>query len=202
MATTHGPERTRKASRLHLPESFHLTAPDSPAALLGEPTTRTTTATRIVLAAARIVVGWTFLWAFIDKVFGLGYATPSGKGWIDGGSPTAGFLGHGADGPFKGLYNDLAGTAFADWAFMLGLLAIGTAMILGIGMRIAGVSGALLYVLMWTVVLPPENNPIIDEHILGALTVAALALLGAGRYYGFGTWWRQTALVKKAPWLT
>ncbi|MFI5953098.1 hypothetical protein [Cryptosporangium sp. NPDC051539] len=192
MATTHGPART---SRLHLPRLHHEAGTTE---LVGAPGL----AARTVLAATRIVVGWTFLWAFVDKVFGLGYATPSGKGWIDGGSPTAGFLGHGADGPFKGLYNDLAGTAFADWAFMLGLLGIGIAMTLGIGMRIAGASGALLYVLMWSVVLPPENNPIVDEHILGALIVGALALLGAGRYFGLGTWWTSTTLVKKYPWLT
>ncbi|GAA0222934.1 hypothetical protein [Cryptosporangium japonicum] len=193
MATTHRP---------HILDSLHLTAPDSPAALFDAPNTRTATVTRAVLAATRIVVGWTFLWAFIDKLFGLGYATPDGKGWIDGGSPTQGFLGNAAKGPFEGLYHDLAGTAFADWAFMLGLLGIGVAMTLGIGMRIAGVSGSLLYVLMWTVALPPENNPITDEHILGALIVATLALVGAGNYFGLGTWWRRTALVQKFPWLT
>ncbi len=29
-------------------------------------------------------MGWTFFWAFADKLFGLGYATEAGKGWIDG----------------------------------------------------------------------------------------------------------------------
>jgi len=201
MATTHGPERTRKAARLHLPDALHLTVPDSPAALFDAPNSRTATATRTVLAATRVVVGWTFLWAFIDKVFGLGYATPAGKGWIDGGSPTKGYLSS-AEGPFAGIYHDLAGTTFANWAFMLGLLGIGIAMTLGIGMRIAGVSGTLLYVLMWTVALPPATNPITDEHILGALIVAVLALVGAGNYFGLGTWWRRTTLVKKFPWLT
>ena len=50
--------------------------------------------------------------------------------------------------------------AWADWLFMLGLAAIGTALLLGIGMRVAAVSGALLYLLMWTVVLPPQTNPV------------------------------------------
>ena len=27
-----------------------------------------------------------------------------------------------------------------------------------------------MYVLMWTVVLPPENNPVLDDHLLGAVT--------------------------------
>ena len=30
--------------------------------------------------AARIGMGFIFLWAFVDKLFGLGYATPAGKG--------------------------------------------------------------------------------------------------------------------------
>ena len=52
-------------------------------------------------------------------------------------------------------------------------------------MRLAAISGALLYVLMWTVVLPPENNPVLDDHILGAITLVALAALNAGViYYG------------------
>jgi thiosulfate dehydrogenase [quinone] large subunit len=42
---------------------------------------------------------------------------------------------------------------------MLGLAAIGTALILGIGMRMATGAGALLMVLMWSAVLPPAGNP-------------------------------------------
>ena len=30
-----------------------------------------------VLALARIGMAWSFLWPFLDKTFGLGYATPS-----------------------------------------------------------------------------------------------------------------------------
>ena len=30
---------------------------------------------RYLLAALRIVLGWTFLWPFIDKLFGFGYGT-------------------------------------------------------------------------------------------------------------------------------
>ncbi|MER7365496.1 hypothetical protein ABT353_22580, partial [Nonomuraea wenchangensis] len=45
-----------------------------------------------VWAAARISIGWVFLWAFLDKTFGWGFATPAAKAWINGGSPTTGFL--------------------------------------------------------------------------------------------------------------
>ncbi|MEU4605436.1 hypothetical protein AB0F43_20835 [Kribbella sp. NPDC023972] len=64
------------------------------------------------------------------------------------------------------------------------LAVVGLALILGIGMRIAAVTGALLYVLMWTAALPPENNPVLDDHILGAITLVALALVAAGNVWG------------------
>ncbi|MCH8627748.1 DoxX family protein [Arsenicicoccus piscis] len=47
---------------------------------------------RLALAGLRLVLGWTFLWAFIDKLFGLGFATPSARAWIDGGTPAQGFM--------------------------------------------------------------------------------------------------------------
>ena len=82
---------------------------------------------------------------------------------------------------------------------MIGLLGIGVALTLGVGMRIAAAGGALLYVLMWTVVLPPENNPVIDDHILGAITLVALALVNAGDTWGLGRWWSSTEAVQRFP---
>ncbi len=40
-------------------------------------TGRTATATRYLLAGIRIALGWVFLWAFLDKLFGLGRSTPA-----------------------------------------------------------------------------------------------------------------------------
>ena len=151
------------------------------------------------LAVLRISTGFVFLWAFLDKTFGFGYATPSAKSWINGGSPTKGFLSSVDVGPFQGFFHNIAGTHFANWAFMLGLLGIGTALTFGVGMRFAAVAGGLLYVLMWSVVLPPANNPIIDEHILGAITVVALALTNAGDTWGLGRWWTRTEVVERYP---
>ena len=163
------------------------------------------------LAVLRIAFGLTFLWAFFDKLLALGFATGRSvnpetgaetvdrfgdAAWINGRSPTEGFLKFGADGPFKDFYNDIAGAAWADWLFMLGLLGIGLALTLGIGMRLAAIAGALLYLLMWTVVLPPENNPVLDDHILGAITLVALAALNAGNTWGLGRTWSSTDLVK------
>lgn len=162
-----------------------------------------------VLAALRIAFGLTFLWAFFDKLLALGFGTGRDDAgvvdrfgpaaWVNGGSPTNGFLSFGAKGPFEDFYHSIAGAAWADWAFMLGLLGIGVALTLGIGMRLAAYSGALLYLMMWTVVLPPENNPVLDDHILGAITLVALALTDSGAVWGLGKRWASTDLVAKNP---
>lgn len=158
-------------------------------------------AARYVLAGTRLALGWIFLWAFIDKLFGLGMATEAKNAWIDGGSPTKGFLTFGAAGPFKGFYNGIAGAAWADWLFMIGLAAIGTALLLGIGVRVAAVAGGLLLVMMWTAVLPPENNPFMDDHLIYAAVLAVIALLNAGDTLGLGRTWAKLPVVQRFPWL-
>ena len=163
-------------------------------------TTRST-ALRGVLAAIRISLGWIFLWAFVDKLFGLGHATPSARSWLNGGSPTKGFLANAATGPFEGFYKSIAGAAWADWLFMLGLAGIGIALIAGVAMRLATAAGALLLVMMWTAVLPPENNPFMDDHIVYALVLVALALTAAGNTLGLGKLWSRLPLVQRLPWL-
>jgi thiosulfate dehydrogenase [quinone] large subunit len=178
-------------------------AAETRAPAVADTTTETTTqkATRYVLAGLRLSLGWIFLWAFLDKLFGLGRATPAENAWIDGGSPTKGFLGNAVSGPFEGFYHSFAGAAWADWLFMIGLAGIGIALIAGIGMRIAAVSGALMLVLMWTAVLPPENNPFMDDHLVYAGILGVLALTAAGNTLGLGSYWSRLPIVQRLPWL-
>jgi thiosulfate dehydrogenase [quinone] large subunit len=164
------------------------------------PDAASTTAARYLLAGTRLALGWVFLWAFLDKTFGLGFATTSAKAWVNGGSPTNGFLGS-AKGPFSGFYHSIAGTGLANVLFMAGLLAIGIALILGIGMRLAAAGGALLTVMMWTAVLPPASNPFMDDHLIYAAVLIVLALLGAGNTLGLGRQWAATPLVQRVSWL-
>ncbi|MFC6607869.1 DoxX family membrane protein [Amorphoplanes digitatis] len=199
-APTTSIDRTeREAADHRLPTARHTTAgPDT--ALSG--TGSAATAARYLLAGIRLALGWIFLWAFLDKLFGLGHSTVAAKAWINDGSPTAGFLGKSATGPFTGFYHSIAGSAVADALFMAALLGIGVALLLGIGMRIAAGAGALLMVLMWTAVLPPSSNPFMDDHLIYAAVLVVLALLGAGNTLGLGRWWAATPLVRRNTWLT
>ncbi|MFK3981031.1 hypothetical protein ACI2K4_11715 [Micromonospora sp. NPDC050397] len=158
-------------------------------------------AVRYVWAGLRIALGWTFLWAFLDKLFGLGHETEAKAAWINGGSPTEGFLKFGAAGPFKGFYNGIAGAAWADWLFMAALVAIGVALLLGIGLRVTAVAGGLLLLMMWTAVLPPENNPFLDDHLIDAAVLAGIALTAAGDTLGLGRGWARLPIVRRNPWL-
>ncbi len=170
-------------------------------AFLAEPTIEETgrhRAYRYTLAVTRLAMGWVFLWPFLDKLFGLGRATPADGAWINGGSPTSGFLGNATVGPFSSAYQNLAGNAWVDWLFMAALLGVGVALILGIGLRIAAISGGALLLMMWTAVLPPENNPFLDDHIIYILVLVILALTSAGRTLGLGRTWEQIPLVTRA----
>ena len=183
----------------------HLEHVEAPGSML------TTTAAK-ALAVLRISTGFVFLWAFLDKTFGLGYATPSAKAWISGGSPTKGFLSSIDVGPFQNTFHSLARTTFANWAFMLGLLGIGLALILGIGLRIAAGAAVAMMALMWIAEWPlaqhtsagkpsGSTNPITDYHFIYAVSAVVAALTYAGHTWGLGRWWAELPIVRKNPWL-
>ena len=185
-----------------------------------EPTTRTEpTFGRIItaratkfLAIVRVVVGFEFLLAFLDKTFGLGYATPAERAWINGGSPTKGFLSRVAVGPLEGTFHAIAGATWADWLFMVGLLGIGLALLFGIGLRITAVSGTVMMLGMWAAEWPlakvtsageptMSTNPFMEYHVIYALVLIALALTYAGHTWGLGRLWARLPFVQRNRWL-
>lgn len=160
-----------------------------------------------VVAVVRIVTGFMFLWAFLDKTFGLGYSTLSAKAWINGGHPTKGFLSSLNAGPFASTFHSWAGQGWADWLFMIGLAGIGIALILGIGVRVAAVAGVVLVAFMWVAVWPlaqhasdgsltGSTNPLVDEHVMDALVLMTAGFLGAGSRLGLGALWAKLPFVR------
>lgn len=147
-----------------------------------------------LLGLVRIFIGFYFLWAFADKLLGLGFSTPKEGAWINGGSPTTGFLGGSIEGgnPFAGIWQffiDL--NPITDILFMAGLLGIGVAFLLGIGTRIGAVSGFAMYMLMYLAAFPLVTNPILDDHVIIGVLMLAMAGLAAGDHLGLGVQWRK-----------
>jgi thiosulfate dehydrogenase (quinone) large subunit len=164
------------------------------------------------LAVLRVMTGFVFLWAFLDKTFGLGYSTPSARSWINGGSPTKGFLASVEVGPFKSFFHSIAGTWWADSLFMLGMLGIGVAVIAGIGLRVSAAAGVLIMAGMWFAEFPlarhasggapsGSTNPLTDYHAIYAIVLIVLAATYAGTTWGLGGRWARLTIVAKNRWL-
>jgi len=193
MATTHPEART----------SVH------PAVLVEDDVVTPATGRRW-LAATRLATGFIFLWAFLDKAFGLHYSTGAAVAegdpslaWINGGAPSQGFMQFGAIGPFKDTFASMASVG-TDWLFMLCMLGVGVAVMLGIGLRVSAVAGSLTMALMWIAewpLLQGSNNPLVDYHIIYALALILCATLLAGDTWGLGRRWARIPVVQRFGWL-
>lgn len=151
------------------------------------------TAGGYLLGVMRIAFGFYFLWAFVDKMFGLGFATPAERAVVNGGSPTTGYL-SGVEGPFAGMFNAMAGNGVVDVLFMAGLFGIGITLVLGMGARVGALCGAAMYAFMYLASLPTTTNPVLDDHFTGAIVMLVIAAIPASwSYLGLGSWWAKVA---------
>jgi thiosulfate dehydrogenase [quinone] large subunit len=166
----------------------------------------TSSAGRRSLAVLRLATGFIFLWAFLDKTFGLGYATAGASAWIHGGTPSQGFLKSPAVvGPFKSLFATIASPT-SDILFMLAMLAIGAAVMLGIGLRVSAFAGSVVLLFMYLAEWPfganaGSSNPLVDYHVIYALALIVIAAVSAGDTWGLGRVWKKLPLVQNNRWL-
>jgi thiosulfate dehydrogenase (quinone) large subunit len=166
----------------------------------------TSPAGRRILAVLRIATGFIFLWAFLDKTFGLGYSTARAQAWINGGTPSQGFLKSPAVvGPFKPFFAMIASPT-TDVLFMLGMLGVGVAVILGIGLRISAVAGTIILLFMYLAEWSfgpnaASTNPVVDYHIIFALSLIVIAVLSTGDAWGLGRSWKRLTIVQNHRWL-
>ncbi|MGF7234679.1 MAG: hypothetical protein ACQSGP_06940 [Frankia sp.] len=190
--------------RPNLPSSAHPEIAEIPGSMI------TSTALK-ALAVLRVATGFVFLWAFLDKTFGLNYTTSSAKAWIHGGSPTKGFLSSVAVGPFQSVFHTMAGTWYANWLFMLGMAGIGIALIAGVAVRLAAASGVLIMAMMWFAEFPlaqhtsagaasGSTNPLTDYHFIYAAVLVVLAATFAGSTWGLGRYWARLPFVHRHRW--
>lgn len=84
-----------------------------------------------------------------------------------------------------------------------GLTAIGLALMLGVGVRLASVFGAGLMFLYYFPILEfPHAGPyafLVDEHIMYILIFCALFVFRAGRFWGLETWCSNLPICSQYP---
>ncbi|RKN38600.1 DoxX family membrane protein [Streptomyces hoynatensis] len=164
------------------------------------------------LALLRIAVGAIFLWAFLDKAFGLEYATASERSWVNGGSPAGGYLGSVSLGPMESTYHSWAGDVWVDWLYMAGMFGLGVSLVAGIGLRVTALAGPLMMLFLWLGEFPPAKhasdgtptmspNPLVDQHVVYAVAMVVLALFSAGRVWGLARLWARLPVVSRYRWL-
>lgn len=56
-----------------------------------------------------------------------------------------------------------------------------------------------MLLLMYSALVLPANNPILDDHIIYAVIMLGLAIANPGYRLGLGRWWGKTRLVKRFP---
>jgi thiosulfate dehydrogenase [quinone] large subunit len=95
---------------------------------------------------------------------------------------------------------------------MLGMAAVGVALIAGIGLRISAIAGGLIMAMMWLTEFPlaqhtatgtasGSSNPITDYHLIYAAVLIVLAAAYAGQTWGLGRRWAKLPIVQKYRWL-
>lgn len=146
---------------------------------------------KISLFLLRISLGWLFFWAGITKVLNPAW---SSAGYLQGAKT------------FPNFYQWLSGPDLLQITNLVnewGLILLGVSLILGIGVRVSSVLGALLMILYYFPILQfPYPNPhsfLIDEHIVYALALLLLASLRAGRIWGLENWCSRLPLCARVP---
>lgn len=142
------------------------------------------------VALLRVVLGWFFFYAGITKVLNPAWTA---QGYLVGAKT------------FTGLYQWLASPGMiglVNFVNEWGLTLLGVSLILGIGVRLSSVLGAIMMLLYY---FPASTFPyvangfIVDTHIIYAATLILLATLRAGRYYGLENWCSGLPICSKYP---
>jgi len=146
---------------------------------------------KLSLFLLRITAGWMFFYAGITKV-------------IDPAWSAAGYL-QGAK-TFVGFYQWLITPGvlpIVNFMNEWGLTLLGISLILGIGVRLSSILGALLMFLYYLPILdfpyPNTHAYIVDEHIIYIAALFILASFSAGRVWGLEKWCSNLPICSKFP---
>lgn len=136
-------------------------------------------------------MGWMMLYAGITKVLDPNF---SAAGYLQGAKTFSGFY------TWLLSQNILPTVNFLnEW----GLTLLGISLILGIGVRLSSLLGALLMLLYYFPIIQfPYPNPhsyIVDEHIIYVFVLLFFAAVRAGRVWGLENWCANLPLCSRFP---
>lgn len=151
------------------------------------------------LGIGRIILGFLLTWAFLDKLLGLGMKTPPSMAVINGGSPTEYYLNNLTSGIFEPMWHTLAGNAVVDTLLMAGLILVGLGLMFGVASKLSTIGFIAMMILMFTLNLPPEDNPLFSHNILYLILCLAIYCFNGFRIYGLHDHWMEIPLVKNKP---
>ena len=146
---------------------------------------------KITLTALRITMGWLYFYAGITKVLNPEWTS---AGYLAGAKTFAGF------------YAWLAQPGimpFIDFTNKWGLTLLGVSLILGLGVRLSSLLGALLMALYYLPILnfpyPNPNAFIVDQHIIYIAVLLFFSAVQAGRVWGLDGWCAGLPICAKFP---
>ena len=146
---------------------------------------------KLSLFFLRLAIGWLMFYAGMTKILDPNW---SAAGYTNGAKT------------FSGFYQWLASPGIMpvvnlgnEW----GLALLGLSLILGIGVALSSILGAVLMLLYYLPILDfPYPNPhsfLVDEHIIYIFVFLLFASLRAGRVWGMENWCSNLPVCRKFP---
>lgn len=153
----------------------------------------------VSLLSMRLVMGWVFLQAGLDKVFDPGWTA---AGYLNNAVP--------AGNPLGDTWASMAGSPLVDGLVVWGLTLIGLGLLFGVLVRFSAFWGGVMMLFFWASSLhgglleglPLENGWVVDSHIVYIVLLFGLGAFGAGRILGVDRWLERQRFVQNNPWLT
>ena len=151
----------------------------------------------------RLVMGWVFLQAGLEKLFDGGVTDPlawSSTGFLENAIADA--------NPLQALFEFFAGYgAVVDPLVIFGQILIGLALLLGVFVRFAAAMGALQMLFFWTAAweggplagFPVDHGYLVDSSFVYILLLFGIAAVGAGRILGLDAKLEQSEIVQQNP---